>query len=206
MDGNDLGFIMRFVMGIGKLLKVVLKVLFFFGFGWFLLPIGLGLLVEIVSGKPYSPIYTNPIIYFLIDKVLFYLAFTLSFLTFIQNVVRLVKKDRSFSWVRLLQNKQKQGIEAKLDGKIIKLVPSADVQGVVFGKQSGKYAIMPEETDGHILVVGGAGSGKTAAIAIPTLMSWNERVFTIDIKGELYEKTGKARGLENIKVFNPTDR
>ena len=65
---------------------------------------------------------------------------------------------------------------------------------------------MPETTDGHILVIGGAGSGKTASIAIPTLMSWKERVFAIDIKGELYQKTAKARGIENIKVFNPTDR
>ena len=39
------------------------------------------------------------------------------------------------------------------------------------------------------MIVGGAGSGKTAAVAIPTLMSWKERVFAIDIKGELYAKT-----------------
>ena len=45
-----------------------------------------------------------------------------------------------------------------------------------------------------ILIVGGARSGKTAAVAIPTLMSWKERVFAIDIEGELYEKTKKARG------------
>ena len=73
-------------------------------------------------------------------------------------------------------------------------------------KSNGKYATMPESTDGHILIVGGAGSGKTAAVAIPTLMSWKERVFAIDIKGELYEKTKKARGEATIKVFNPTDR
>lgn len=73
-------------------------------------------------------------------------------------------------------------------------------------KSNGKYATMPENTDGHILIVGGAGSGKTAAVAIPTLMSWKERVFAIDIKGELYEKTKKARGEATIKVFNPTDR
>ena len=40
----------------------------------------------------------------------------------------------------------------------------------------------------------GTGSGKTAAVAIPTLMSWKEHVFAIDIKGELYAKTKKARG------------
>ena len=36
-------------------------------------------------------------------------------------------------------------------------------------------------------------------------MSWKERVFAIDIKGELYAKTKKARGEAQIKVFNPTD-
>ena len=119
----------------------------------------------------------------------------------------MVKKDRSFSWVNLILNHQpKKGFEAKLGGDTVALRTAADLSGVVFGKQGGKYATMPETTDGHILVVGGAGSGKTAAIAIPTLMSWKDRVFAIDIKGELYEKTKKARSEEQIKVFNPTDK
>lgn len=206
MNGNDLGLVMRLIMGVGKLLKVILKVLFFFGFGWFLLPISLALVFEFATGKPFSATNVNFILFFIIDKVMWYSAFPLAFLTATQNIVRLVKKDRSFSWVGLLKDRQKQGIEAKVDGNTVKLVSGDKVQGVIFGKQSGKYAVMPETTDGHILVVGGAGSGKTASIAIPTLMSWKERVFAIDIKGELYEKTGKARGLENIKVFNPTDR
>lgn len=96
--------------------------------------------------------------------------------------------------------------EAKLGGDTVALKTAKDLSGVVFGKSNGKYATMPESTDGHILIVGGAGSGKTAAVAIPTLMSWKERVFAIDIKGELYEKTKKARGEATIKVFNPTDR
>lgn len=206
MNGNDLGILMRFIMAFVKLLGAVLKIAFFLGLGWFLLPIGLGLLVEIVSGQPFHPNYTNPILFFLIDKVLWYAAFPLAALTFTQNIVRMVKKDRSFSWLGVLKGRQKQGIVAKADGDILKMVGGSSLQGVVFGKDGGKYAVKPETTDGHILVVGGAGSGKTAGIAIPTLMSWKERVFAIDIKGELYEKTGKARGLENIKVFNPTDR
>lgn len=95
--------------------------------------------------------------------------------------------------------------EAKLGGDAVALKTAKDLSGVVFGKQGGKYATMPETTDGHVLIVGGAGSGKTAAVAIPTLMSWKERVFAIDIKGELYAKTKKARGEAQIKVFNPTD-
>lgn len=207
MDGRDLGLLARVfllaVKGIGKLIKIAI----FTGLIWFCLPICLGLLVEIVSGQPFHPNYTNPVLYFLIDKVLWYAAFPLAALTFTQNLVRMVKKDRSFSLVNLIANRQpKKGFEAKLGGDTVALRTAADLSGVVFGKQGGKYATMPETTDGHILVVGGAGSGKTAAIAIPTLMSWKDRVFAIDIKGELYEKTKKARSEAQIKVFNPTDR
>jgi len=61
-----------------------------------------------------------------------------------------------------------------------------------------------ESEDGHIMIVGGVGSGKSSCIAIPTLLSWNERVFAIDIKGELYEKTS-ASPKRNILIFNPLD-
>ena len=81
------------------------------------------------------------------------------------------------------------------------LQTAANLSGVVFGKLGGKYVTMPETTDGHILIIGGAGSGKTAAVAIPTLLSWKGRAFAIDIKGELYEKTKKARGGRTDKGF-----
>ena len=74
---------------------------------------------------------------------------------------------------------------------------------VFFGKKDGDYIIKPERLDGHIMVVGGVGSGKSSCIAIPTLRGWNESVFAIDIKGELHEKTKEYR--PNIKVFNPLD-
>lgn len=203
MNGNELGFLMRFIMALGKIVKVIFKVLFFFGFGWFLLPIGLGLAIEIITGTPFTEI--NPVLFFLIDKVLWYAAFPLAFLTGTQNIVRMVKKDRSFSWLGLLQGREKKGIVSKADGKMVEMVSGDKVHGFVFGKENGKYIVKPETTDGHILVIGSPGCGKSASIAIPTLMSWKARAFVIDIKGELYEKAGKARGLENIKVFNPND-
>ena len=202
MDGNDLGLIARVFGGLIKVVMKLFKIAIFFGLGWFMLPIACGLFVEIVTKKPYSD---NAVIYFVIDKVMWYSAYPLAVLTLTQNVIRMVKKDRSFSWIGVIRQQKAKGIEAKVDGNVISLVPSTNLKGVVFGKLSGKYAVMPETTDGHILVVGGAGSGKTASIAIPTLMSWKERVFAIDIKGELYQKTGKSRGFGNIKVFNPTD-
>ncbi|MCL2513993.1 MAG: type IV secretory system conjugative DNA transfer family protein [Oscillospiraceae bacterium] len=80
---------------------------------------------------------------------------------------------------------------------------SAHKQGVIFGKWRGQYLVKPEQADGHVLVVGGSGSGKSSCVAIPTLRSWRGGVFAIDIKGELYETTRHFR--KNIKVFNPLD-
>jgi type IV secretion system protein VirD4 len=82
-------------------------------------------------------------------------------------------------------------------------VESKTANGVVFGKIGRKYITKPENEDGHILVCGGVGSGKTSCIAIPTLRVWKDCAFVIDIKGELYENTKNHR--ENIKVFNPLD-
>ena len=67
------------------------------------------------------------------------------------------------------------------------------------------YVTRGEKEDGHILIVGGAGSGKTTCIAIPTLRAWREPVFVIDIKGELYDHSyeHRERRGRNIKVFNP---
>lgn len=79
----------------------------------------------------------------------------------LQRVVRSIKKDPSFSFLKLIfKTKEKKGFEAKLGGDIVALKTAKDLSGVVFGKQGGKYATMPETTDGHILIVGGAGSGK----------------------------------------------
>jgi len=76
------------------------------------------------------------------------------------------------------------------------------IHGFVFGKLGDKYVTKKESKDGHILIVGGAGSGKTSCIAIPSLMAWRECVFCIDIKGELYQCTQHKR--PNVKIFDPT--
>jgi vacuolar-type H+-ATPase subunit I/STV1 len=41
--------------------------------------------------------------------------------------------------------------------------------GIVFGKKDDKYICKPETEDGHALITGGAGTGKTSCVAIPTL-------------------------------------
>ncbi|MCL1914959.1 MAG: type IV secretory system conjugative DNA transfer family protein [Eubacteriaceae bacterium] len=76
---------------------------------------------------------------------------------------------------------------------IPKALRSLKPSGVVFGKHFGNYASKKESLDGHILVIGGSGSGKSSCIAIPTLLSWNGPVFAIDIKGELYDHSQSFR-------------
>lgn len=76
--------------------------------------------------------------------------------------------------------------------------------GFIFGKD--KYAthdwvVKPETKDGHIMIVGGPGTGKTTCLAIPSMMSWKHRIFAIDVKGELYVKSNRPM----VKVFNPLD-
>lgn len=185
-----------------KVLQIILKVAFFCGLAWFLVPFAVWGIGEAITGVPMTkgtPLNA-------ICDILWYMCYVLAPLTFSQNIIRMIKKDQSFSWIGLIMNRrEKKGFEAKLGNSIVALKSEKDMTGFVFGKEGSKYAVMPETTDGHILIVGGIGSGKGAAIAIPTLMSWKSRVFAIDIKGELYHKTKETRGKAQIKVFNPTD-
>ena len=80
------------------------------------------------------------------------------------------------------------------------------VQGFVFGRYRPflcrtRYFIKPEQADGHILVCGGAGSGKSSSIAVPSLLAWRSSVFAVDIKGELSAAT--AGRTAPRKIFNP---
>lgn len=63
------------------------------------------------------------------------------------------------------------------------------------------YIGKPQNNDGHILVIGGAGSGKSSCIAIPTLATWNGPIFAIDIKGELFEQCHDLNLKHPAKVF-----
>lgn len=202
MDGKDIGGLLRVLMYVFKVLVWVLKIAWFMGVYWLLIPFVFMIAYEGITGTIIRAGST-------LDKacmVMLYVCFIPAVLTFLQNIIRTLKKDRTFSiWKWMIGRKEKKGFEAKLGNDSVALKGAGNVTGFIFGKANGKYVTMPESTDGHVLVVGGAGSGKTAAIAIPTLMSWQSRVFAIDIKGELYEKTKNARNESMIKVFNPTD-
>jgi type IV secretion system protein VirD4 len=67
------------------------------------------------------------------------------------------------------------------------------------------YIGKPEDHDGHILVVGGAGSGKSTCIAIPTLKTWKGAILAIDIKGELTDRWNEIDTPNRpAKIFNLT--
>ena len=86
------------------------------------------------------------------------------------------------------------------------LIAGSRPLGIVLGKYHGKYVCRPVEQDGHYLIVGGSGSGKSSSLIVPTLLINNDvPAFVLDIKGELSrlaEKKGDAR----VHIFNPNDR
>jgi hypothetical protein len=85
-----------------------------------------------------------------------------------------------------------------------RLLASSKPRGVFFGGWHNQYVVKPEDVDGHVLVIGGTGSGKSSCVAIPTLRNWKGAVFAVDIKGELHENTRQYR--ENIKLFDPQNK
>ena len=79
-------------------------------------------------------------------------------------------------------------------------------QGFIFGEYrrsfcKPRYFFKDEYTDGHILICGGAGSGKSSSLAIPSLLAWQSAIFAVDIKGELSAATANKSG--ERKIFNP---
>lgn len=76
--------------------------------------------------------------------------------------------------------------------------------GIYFGRKDGVDIGKNMNVDGHVIVFGGSGSGKSSCIAIPTLNRYECGVFAVDVKdgGELERKSqweGKSY------VFRPGD-
>lgn len=77
--------------------------------------------------------------------------------------------------------------------------------GIVFGKMGRKLITKPPKIEGHTLIVGGTGTGKSRGIVIPTLLKWQGSSIVMDIKGELSKITSDKRKQEgnNVYIFNP---
>lgn len=68
---------------------------------------------------------------------------------------------------------------------------------------------IPEGTDGHVLIVGGSGTGKTTGIVFPTMATWQGPMLALDIKGDLSREYGRLFAEGKVSrpyvVFDPTD-
>lgn len=74
-------------------------------------------------------------------------------------------------------------------------------QGIIFGKQGPFNIFSKTGSEGHVVVFGGSGSGKTSALLIPTLNSWSGTSLTIDISGDINQNVK----MSNKLVFDVED-
>ena len=72
-----------------------------------------------------------------------------------------------------------------LDMMLTQPFPSGVTFGMKRGFPSDDYIGMPHGKEGNIIVIGGNGSGKSASVAKPTIVSWKGTMCVTDTKGEL---------------------
>lgn len=82
-----------------------------------------------------------------------------------------------------------------------------DESGVFFGTkyEPNGFVGKPANEDGHILITGFPGSGKTMGIVIPTMMTWRGCQIILDVKCDLYRywlQLNKHTG-KKVLVFGP---
>ena len=115
--------------------------------------------------------------------------------------IKRLRKSFNNDWDRPNRGQRKNLVPEKL-----KLVPGENT-GFFFGKADGEYGYIgkPDAEDGHILIVGESGRGKTMSMVIPTMGTWGGVQIIIDVKGNLpryWKKLNSQRG-KRIMVFDP---
>lgn len=93
-----------------------------------------------------------------------------------------------------------QHLRNPLERRELAYRPKRLAHGVLFGKKFGLIAYSPEPDEGHILVLGPTGTGKTSALLIPTLRSWQGTALVVDISGDIASHVD----MPNKIVFEPT--
>lgn len=74
--------------------------------------------------------------------------------------------------------------------------------GILFGKDDkGLILYSPSDKEGHIAIFGGSGTGKTTALLIPSLETFDGNFICIDISGDIRKNVSK----ENCLIFKPED-
>lgn len=83
----------------------------------------------------------------------------------------------------------------------LKKASKEKARGIIFGKQGFSLVYSPTQQEGHVAVFGGSGLGKTSALLIPTLRSWNGTSFTIDISGDICKNVNMKRKM----IYEPAN-
>ncbi len=78
----------------------------------------------------------------------------------------------------------------KMDDSALAYGEKKRIHGILFGQaieggHAGKMCYSPQKEEGHILVNGGSGTGKTAGIFIPTLKTWRGAGAYLDVSGDI---------------------
>lgn len=81
---------------------------------------------------------------------------------------------------------------------------------IPFGNKKGSLVGLREGLDGHGVIIGGSGTGKTSCFAIPTLLFWHKAIVCTDVKGELSDWYKFFRCRKMVRrpelVFDPEDK
>lgn len=187
------------IMGILRVLKLpfvlLFKVLTFTGI-YIPLAVAIGMSYLFEEILHINTSLQNPAAYYTLDT-LWYVSWAFPVLITIRNLIRL--KNPDFKMTRFLFRMNTASGSSTGAAKAPKRLQGES--GVVFGRDGGRYITKPETEEGHTLVIGGAGSGKSSCVAIPTLLNWQGSVFAIDIKGELSNSVKHRR--PNMVVLDP---
>jgi type IV secretory pathway TraG/TraD family ATPase VirD4 len=121
-----------------------------------------------------------------LDKSM-YILYIITFIAIIIAISILI-----FNWIQK---------NFKEKSKYIQKAKNLIANGIIFGKLNNRIIYSPTDAEGHVAVFGGSGLGKTSAILIPTLQSWNGTSFTIDISRDI----SKNVNIANKLVYEPSN-
>lgn len=83
----------------------------------------------------------------------------------------------------------------------LKKASKTKAKGIIFGKKGHSLIYSSTDREGHVAVFGGSGLGKTSALLIPTLRSWDGTSFTIDISGDICRNVDMPRKM----IYEPAN-
>lgn len=126
----------------------------------------------------------------------------------VRGLIRKILKDPAWTYFgRSEARNARGGIDALKGNKPASEVTSGRPRGVVFGQIGRKWVCRKESAGDMVLVFGAPGTGKSQALALPSLSVFDGGLLCIDIKGELWHEVGshqqgaKRFAVEDAEAF-----